>query len=255
MTDPEVLHGGFANEGQVARVGDHVIRPANPHSRTVHALLRHLRAVGFEGASEPVAVEGDRERLVFVPGDVSCPPHQPWARSGPSLASVAHLLRRYHDAAETFVPPPDATWSDEMADPSGVHEVVCHNDVCLENVVFRDGHAVALLDFDFAAPGRRMWGLASFARMCIPLEAPEDGGPPDPFTALRQVADAYGRRDGLLDAVGRQMASTGEFVRRRMERGEPAFARLWEQTGGAARYERRRAWFAANRLRFEAALA
>ena len=27
--------------------------------------------------------------------------------------------------------------------------IVCHNDVCLENVVFRDGEAVGLLDFDF----------------------------------------------------------------------------------------------------------
>ena len=29
---------------------------------------------------------------------------------------------------------------------------MCHNDVCPENVVFRDGIAVALLDFEFAAP-------------------------------------------------------------------------------------------------------
>ena len=49
-----------------------------------------------------------------------------------------------------------------MADPEG-GPVVCHNDVCLENVVFRNGEAVALLDFDFAAPGRPVYDLACFA--------------------------------------------------------------------------------------------
>jgi Ser/Thr protein kinase RdoA (MazF antagonist) len=45
------------------------------------------------------------------------------------------------------------TWSDELADPSG-GPIVCHNDVCMENVVFRNGAAIGPLDFDFAAPGR-----------------------------------------------------------------------------------------------------
>ena len=53
-------------------------------------------------------------------------------------------------------------WSDEMRDPDPLGDVViCHNDVCPENVVYRDGVAVALLDFDFAAPGRRVYDVAS----------------------------------------------------------------------------------------------
>jgi hypothetical protein len=36
------------------------------------------------------------------------------------------------------------TWSTEMAYPLA-GEVMCHNDVCLENVVFDNGEAVALL--------------------------------------------------------------------------------------------------------------
>jgi Ser/Thr protein kinase RdoA (MazF antagonist) len=62
------------------------------------------------------------------------------------------LMRRFHDASRSF-DPSSSTWSDEMADPAR-GTVVCHNDVCLENVVFRDGIAVGLLDFDFVAPGR-----------------------------------------------------------------------------------------------------
>lgn len=46
------------------------------------------------------------------------------------------------------------------------------------------------------------------------------------------------------------MAHGGEFVRRRVERGEPAFVEMWEQMGGQARFDRRRDWFAQNRSRF-----
>ena len=50
---------------------------------------------------------------------------------------------------------------------------VCHNDICLENVVFRDGRAVGLLDFDFSALGRPVYDLAQFARMCVPIDDDE----------------------------------------------------------------------------------
>ena len=40
--------------------------------------------------------------------------------------------------------------------------MVCHNDVCLENVVFRGGAAVALLDFEFAAPEEQKKPLHRF---------------------------------------------------------------------------------------------
>jgi hypothetical protein len=83
------------------------------------------------------------------------------------LASTAALLRGLHAAARGF----DAFglgWSDELADPAG-GTVVCHNDVCPENVVFRDGIAVALIDFEFAAPGRPVYDLAHLARLCVPI--------------------------------------------------------------------------------------
>lgn len=61
------------------------------------------------------------------------------------------------------------TRDDSRADPAG-GTLVCHNDVCPENVVFRDGTALALLDFDFAAPGRPVFDLAHLARPCVPIE-------------------------------------------------------------------------------------
>jgi hypothetical protein len=260
--DEEVLHGGVANAGAVVRVGDHVLRPATTHTPAIHALLRHVRAAGFDGVPEPIGVDADgRERLVFIPGDVPWPPFPAWSQTEEALASTAALLRRFHDAAVGFVPRPGTTWNTELADPEG-GPVLCHNDVCPENVVYRDGIAVALLDFDFAAPGRALYDLAAFARMCVPLDTSEDAarlgrGSLDPFRRLRVVADAYGLPSGrtpFVDVIGRSMAAGGAFVERRVARGEPAFVRMWNEMGGKARYERQRQWFEDNRERFLAAL-
>ena len=181
--DEEVLAGGVANAGAVLRSGRHVLRPANPHSTSIHRFLAHLRAAGFDGASEPVGIDADgRERMVFIEGAVPVPPYPHWAQTDTALASIAALMRRLHDAAQGF-DGAGASWSTEMADPdlgsaagptAEDRVVVCHNDVCLENVVFRDGVAVGLLDFDFAAPGRPGYDLAQMARMCAPVDDPLD---------------------------------------------------------------------------------
>jgi hypothetical protein len=55
----EQLEGGIANAGQVVRVGPHVLRPSSPHTGSIHAFLRAVRAAGFEGASLPVGVDED----------------------------------------------------------------------------------------------------------------------------------------------------------------------------------------------------
>jgi Phosphotransferase enzyme family len=180
------LRGGAANAGAVSRVGDVVLRPSNANTPAIHALLRHLRDRGFSGVPAPVGIDPDgRERLKFMPGDVPYPPFPAWSQTDQALATTAALLRQFHDAQEDFVAPPEASWSDEMADPHGA-PVICHNDVCPENVVYRNGSAVALLDFDFAAPGRRTHDLAQFAKMCVPLDTDDDAarfgrGGLDPF--------------------------------------------------------------------------
>jgi hypothetical protein len=258
MPDEEVLRGGVANAGAVRRVGAVVRRPANENSATIHALLRHVRSAGFDGAPEPLALDpGGEEQLAFIPGDVPYPPFPRWSQTDDVLASTVTLLRRFHDATIGFVAPEGATWSREMADPHG-GEVVCHNDVCPENVVFRRGVAVALLDFDFAAPGSRLFDLASLALMWVPIDLPEDAARTgraglDPFVRLRVVADAYGlapNRAALVDAIGRKVAGSGAFVQRRIDNGEEAFITMLAEMGGMERYDRRRAWFSAHRERF-----
>lgn len=251
----------MANAGAVIREGVHVLRPANARTHLVHDLLRWVRAAGFKGVPEPLGLEPDgRERLVYIPGDVPVPPFPAWIQTDRALGSIAELLAGFHQAAQGFDAEP-AAWSREMADPFP-GKVICHNDVCPENVVFRDGIAVALLDFDFVAPGRHLYDLAGVANMCIPLDTEQDAavwgwGPVDPIRRLRVVADGYGLppgREELVDVIEQRMSSGNDFVRQRMERGERAFAEMWERMGGGARHERRTAWFRVNRDRFIDAL-
>ena len=263
--EPEVLYGGVGNAGAVVRVGPHVLRPTNPNTRAIHALLAHVRAAGFDGVPEVVRIEPDgRERLVFLEGDVPIVAFPAWSQRDAVLASTAALLRRYHDATVGFAAPPGSTWSTEMADPApGEDPVLCHDDVCPENVVYRHGEAVALLDFDFAAPGRRVWDVAAMARMCVPIDTDDDAALTgrrglDPFARLRVVADGYGLDNGqrteLVGVLGAQVERGGEFVRRRVENGEAAFVAMWEAMGGQARHDRRQTWFTAERSRFVDAL-
>ena len=256
------LDGGIANAGKVVRVGAHVLRPSSPHSGSIHAFLRAVRQAGFEGASLPVGIDVDgRERLVFIDGDVPVAPYPDWSQSDAALASIARLLRGLHDAARGFEPR-GHTWNDSLADPAG-GTLVCHNDVELSNVVFRDGIAVALLDFEFAAPGRPVYDVAQLARLCVPIDDDVDQArlgwrPADRPARLRLVADAYGLdgdgRAELLSAIDDAIDRIEAAVRRSVDAGDANFIAMWNRTGGSERYDRRRRWWTDHHDEFAAAL-
>ena len=260
VADEEQLAGGIANLGKVVRVGDTVRRPSSPFTESIFALLEHLRGVGFEGAQEPLGIDDEgREILSFIPGDVPIPPFPAWSMSDATLASVARLQRRFHEAVAGF----DAAaldWNDELADPRG-GSVVCHNDFCPENVVFRDGEAVAILDWDFAAPGRAGWDVAAVMSMWGPVHDPSDPVPGmeglDPFTRARVIADAYGMDEvdrAAIPAVFVDRLSIS-LVERRAAAGEQAFIEMLARQGGPGRARRRREWLEGNMEALRSALA
>jgi len=90
-----------------------------------------------------------------------------------------------------------------------------------------------------------------------PTGATRNREPFDRFGRLRLVAESYRLppdREELVCIIEGSVAGGGEFVRRRVGRGEPAFVDMWERMGGQARYDRRRNWFAQHRTRFVEAL-
>lgn len=249
-----MLRGGIANAGAVVRVGSHVFRPTNPFSTSIHRFLRAVRETGFDGVPMPFGIMDEREELEFREGDVGLPPYPDWVRTDTSLGGIAALMLRFHQASSAFNPA-GLPWSTEMADPEG-GTVVCHNDVCLENVVFQNGEAVGLIDFDFAAPGRPIYDLATMARHCVPLDDDVTARwlgwvDPDRARRLRLVCETYGltgdERHVLVGAVDRTMAAAGRFVRQRVEQGDPNFILMWNAMGGQQRFSRRSEWWDAAR--------
>ncbi|MDX6197883.1 MAG: hypothetical protein QOJ79_1034 [Actinomycetota bacterium] len=198
---------------------------------------------------------------MFIEGDVPLTPYPAWAQSDQALASISTLMGQFHEASRGFADT-GLPWNSELADPAG-GTMICHNDVCLENVVFREGVAVALLDFDFAAPGRAVYDIAQMARMCVPLDDEETAASRGWLAAdlpgrLRLVADSYGldgaARATLLDVLRDLMARSGEFVLRRVAAGDENFRQMLEELGGVTRFDRRRHWWGAHERFFEQAL-
>ncbi len=257
------LVGGMMNVGAVFRHGALVERPAPPTARALHAHLRALGEHGFDGAPRPIRLTADgREQLTFVPGDVALPPFPRWVMSESALRSVGGLLRRLHNAARAVTVDPSVEWPRSLADPEG-GTMLCHNDVCPENVVFRDGRAVALIDFDLAAPGRAVWDVAMTARYWVPMLDPTSAAVRHPAgldarARLRILADGYGlsrqERAELPGVVEQATASCRAFVADRVAEGDPGYLRALSEGGGWQRWDRIQEWLAVRRESFTAAL-
>src|SRR5262249_20648569 len=119
---------------------------------------------------------------------------------------------------------------------------------------FRDGQAVAILDFDFASPGRPVWDLAMAARMWVLLRPGPDGGPGDAATCTRRLGclvTGYGLapadHEEFVDAIVEGQRVGNAFVRRHVEAGEPGFVAMWEERGGAEWFEGVAAWMESQR--------
>ncbi|MGA4843276.1 phosphotransferase [Streptomyces sp. G45] len=261
--EDEALVGGMVNVGAVFRRGELVERPAPRNARTLHAHLLALREHGFDAAPAPVGLTADgREQLTFIPGDVALPPFPDWAMTSSALASVGSLLRRLHETSATVAVDPRAEWPQDLADPEG-GTMLCHNDVCPENVVFRDGRAAALIDFDLAAPGRALWDIAMTARYWVPMLDPGSATtlhPPGLDTAarLRILADAYGLsaedRAELPGVIEQATDVCRAFVTRRVASGDPAYRQALAERGGWERWDRLQTWLSDHRRTFTAAL-
>jgi aminoglycoside phosphotransferase (APT) family kinase protein len=259
----EALVGGMVNAGAVFRRGALVERPASRNAHALHAHLLALREHGFDGAPTPVRLTADgREQLTFVPGEVALPPFPPWVMTTSALESVGLLLRRLHEVSATIAVDTDAEWSLDLADPEG-GTTVCHNDVCPDNVVFRDGRATALIDFDLAAPGRPLWDVAMAARYWVPMLDPVSAtalypAGLDVSARLRILADSYGLsprdRAGLPGVIEQATEICRAFVARRVADGNPVYLQALAERGGWERWDRMQAWLAAHCETFTVAL-
>ncbi|MFB4295891.1 phosphotransferase [Actinomadura sp. NTSP31] len=229
------------------RIGDTVHRPANRWTSTVHAVLRHLEAAGFEGAPRVLGFdERGREVLTFLHGDTIGERHPwpAWPHSDQALRQSAAWMRRLHDATASFVPPDDATWFAGTWRPG---LVIGHHDASPYNAVWNDGGLVGFVDWDTAAPSSREFDLAHLMLTWVPLHArhvAEFQG----FTAfedrsrrLHVLLDAYGYdgdRSALAEVVIGRALRQASIIRQLVEGGQTAlrpFAEGLEQAAAEVR--------------------
>ena len=167
----------------VVRDGDTVLRTAGAWTPTVHRYLDYLADAGVDWAPRPLGIEGGRERLSFVEGDVPLYPLPEWVWADAVLEDGAKRLRQLHDASVGFGLD-GAVWQAPAKVPA---EVICHNDFAPHNLAFADGALVGAIDFDFCSPGPRLWDIAYFATRIVPLTAATPEGAPAMDDARRRV--------------------------------------------------------------------
>jgi aminoglycoside phosphotransferase (APT) family kinase protein len=227
--DEELPLGG--NFSASVKIGDTVHRRAGPWTRAVHALLAHLQRVGFPAPEVVGMDEQGRAVLSFIPGEV----HAGWPEPLPSwmfedeatLMAAGRLLRRYHDAVTSFVPPANAHW--RFVAP-GAHEVICHNDWSPSNALFRGHIPIVMLDWDSAGPGSRAWDVASAAYWWVPLNP--RATPPDlaaKASRFALVCDAYGgaiTREQALKTLIELLPAQADVIQAGADAGDPGFAKL-----------------------------
>jgi hypothetical protein len=244
LADDGLLSGGTANRGLVVRVGDTVLRPTAPCWRATHALLAHLAAVGFDGAPRVLSVGPATEMLTYMHGRAAVPPLSEDTLTDTALVSVAELLLRYHRAVASF-DPAGYTWPRPV--PAGFRTgLVSHNDVYPANMVFRDGRAIALIDFDLAGPGSATWDLAAAVRTWVPLFPDEDindcrqGRVIERFRLFLQASElARAQRREVVEAVIANHDWTYAIVTDAVAAGHPAFADYWHKVSAPVGRARR----------------
>ena len=267
--EPEVpLHGGDVTEG-IVRVGETVRRSVPRNAAYVHALLDHLEAKGFAGAPRYLGVDSaGREVLGFLEGETAGRPHPGWVADEDRLVSVARLVRAYDDATLDFVPPADVHPEPGPTEPPGLppepegaSEIVAHLDLTPENVVFREGRAYGLIDFDMARPATRVDELYNAMLWWAPLNEPDDVAPAlrrvDPFRRCRLIADAYGMtaadRARLVEVAMLRTRRSWHLMKNRAEVEGGGWQRMWDEGVGAV-IRRREAWLERHAAQIEAAL-
>ncbi|GAE93636.1 trifolitoxin immunity domain protein [Gracilibacillus boraciitolerans JCM 21714] len=161
----EILTGG--NVSTVYRVGDTVRRELKPESDNIHKLLKHLEKKGFRYAPRFLGIDDkEREILSFLEGESGAETKM-YMWSDDALKQIAKMLRSYHDAVSDFSF--EDSWQPIDNTPPKQHEVLCHNDFAMYNIIFNKEKPVGIIDFDVAGPGPRLWDIAYTIYTCVPL--------------------------------------------------------------------------------------
>lgn len=269
MTDPGMpeipLQGGDVSDG-VVQVGDTVRRPMGPHSEKVHRLLGRLEEADVDGAPRFLGIdEHSREILSWIDGEVAGRPWPYWVADPERASSVARLLRRLDDALVHIGLPDDTavrSWFSGAPEPVGpVASFLGHRDVTPENTIFREGRAVALIDWDLASPSSRVDEVVNLLLWWAGWMAPEDRNAVladvDPGERGRLLVDVYGlsdeEREWVVPVAISAAQQSWHWMKHRAEDQGGGWRRMWDE-GAGEMIRRREHWLVAEQESLRRAL-
>lgn len=193
-----VLSGGERPGPPVIRRGSVVHRPTGSGSELMAALLVHLEEVGFDQAPRFLGVDDGHHMVSFVEGETFANP--PWqeddAANAKALGELARLLRLLHEATAGFAPPPGLEPLRPLPLPGTTWT---HGDVGYANVVYRSGEPVALIDWEFAAPGAPIADPAALLAVSTRGPKPHVDDNDRRAAALHRAAEAIVAGHGIDD--------------------------------------------------------
>ena len=197
----------------VYRKGDVVLRETGPWAKSVHAFLRHLESVGFDGAPKIVGsgfADDGRETLSFVQGEVINP--KPFDVEG--VEALGRMIRSLHDASASFEIEDDSLWPPFFGrDLGGPDRIISHCDVAPWNVVSVDGLPAGLIDWEDAGPVDPLVELAQAAWLNLRLFS-------DDIADVEKLSPVEERAEHLrlfLDAYGLSASDREGFFNTMLE--------------------------------------
>ena len=219
----------------ITRKDDKVYRDASFWTPAVHQLLDYLEKRGFDNAPHALGFDDKgREILTYISGEAGyfdqtkTVPKNLW--SDKVLIESAQLLRKYHDATVGLKPSSDAKWQTVCGGPLE-RDVICHNDFAPYNCIFDGDHLKAMIDFDTAGPGPRLYDIAYAVYSFVPLFTDEKchkvglDKAPDRTRKLQIFCDAYGRGycDGVVDMIIERLQDLRQMVLDKAAAGDSRF--------------------------------
>ncbi|TPQ23175.1 phosphotransferase [Streptomyces sporangiiformans] len=214
VEDESALAGGFIN--QVVRVGPTVRRRSGARSDFVRELLTLFEEHGWSGAPRLLGTDDQgREIYEYLEGQAALTPEERrQAGTDEGVVRVARLVRAFHDL----------TCGTPLAEDQ---EVVCHNDLSPRNTIYRGWRPVAFIDWDLAAPGKRIHDVAHVCWQYLDL-GPGVADIPEAARRLRMICDAYGpvERPAVVETVLWWQDRCRRGIEAGAARGEPAMIGL-----------------------------
>jgi len=234
MTESTILQGGRSNQS-VVKIGDTVHRTLSANSTFVHKLLLFLQQKKIIYAPKFLGIDDqNREILSYIEGTAS---HQSEDFTLAQLIAIVKMLREIHDA----------TQGSELA---GGLEVVCHNDIAPWNTLFRSDVPVAFIDFDEAAPGKRIEDFAYL--LWTFLDLGHSGTAEEQAIRIATLCEAYGNIDssGIVDSILEQQQRILE-KRRHLAKASPTAEERSFSESKIPEIEADMEWLQANRATIE----